>query len=240
MTGDHATNTGVNIILDIETDTSDETDRERIRDEVTRDMEKKKKAVDAEDLDSLVEEAFRATALNADYGRLLCISLIAERGGRITAKRIFGYDKLTKKLVRNEEQMLSEFWHMLKDFNPGRDLIIGHNIFDFDLLFLYKRSIIMQIRPTVDLCFARYRSKPIYDTMREWEKWGRKSVGLGQLAGALGLQTSKTATIDGSKVYDHLRAGHDSEIAEYCYRDVVLTRQIFYRMNFLKSGDTAL
>lgn len=240
MNRDYATNTGVKFTLDIETTVADETERERIRDEITRDMKKKKKEIDAEALDSLVEEAFRATALDGNQGHLLCIGSIAERGGQITAKRLFGYDKSTKKLVRNEEQMLSEFWHMLKDFNPTRDLIIGHNVFDFDLLFLYKRSIVLQVRPTIDLCFARYRSKPVYDTMREWEKWGRKSIGLGKLAGALGLQTSKTAEIDGSKVYNHLLAGNDREIAEYCYRDVVLTREIFHRMNFLKSGDAAL
>lgn len=240
MNRDHSTNRGENFIVDIETITANETERERIRDEVVRDMEKKKKAVDAEALDSLVEEAFRATALNGDHGRVLCVGLIAERDGAITKRRVLGYDKSTKKLVRDEEQMLSEFWDVLKDFNPTRDRIIGHNVFDFDLLFLYKRSIIMQVRPTVDLCFARYRSKPIYDTMREWEKWGRKFIGLGRLAGALGLQTSKTAEIDGSKVYDHLLAGNDREIAEYCYRDVVLTRQIFYRMNFLKSDDRSI
>lgn len=240
MNRDYATNARVNNIVDIETDTADETERERIRDEITRDMKKEKKEVDDEALNSLVEEAFRATALNADHGRVLCIGLIAERGGEITARRVFGYDKAAKKLTQNEEQMLSEFWQMLRDFNPGRDLIIGHNVFDFDLLFLYKRSIIMRVKPTVDLCFARYRSRPVYDTMREWEKWGRKSIGLGKLAGALGLQTSKTAEIDGSKVYDHLLAGNDREIAEYCYRDVVLTRQIFYRMNFLKSDDMSI
>lgn len=233
-------NTGNKSVIDIETTPASEFERERIRDDITRDLKAKGNQIDSDSLDSLVEEAFRATALNGDNGRVLCIGLIAERGGEITTRRVFGYDKSTKKLTQNEERTLSEFWDVLKDFNPSRDIIIGHNILDFDLLFLYKRSIIMQVRPTVDLCFARYRSKPIYDTMREWEKWGRKSIGLGRLAGALGLQTSKTAEIDGSKVYDHLLAGNDREIAEYCYRDVVLTREIFYRMNFLKSGDVAL
>lgn len=238
MTEDYAANTGDNITVDIETITADEAERERIRDEITRDTEAKGKAIDAAVLDCMVEEKFRATALNGDCGRVLCIGVIADHAGKITGRHLFGYDKPTKKLVQNEEETLSAFWQRLENFNPHRDRIIGHNIFDFDLLFLYKRSIIMRVRPTVDLCFARYRSKPVFDTMREWEKWGRKSIGLGQLAGALGLQTSKTSEIDGSKVYDHLLAGRDSEIAEYCYRDVVLTREIFYRMNFLKSEDS--
>lgn len=223
--------------VDIESCPPDETERELIRVRIRREMEEKNKTVDESTLNCNTEEGFRAMALNGDCGRVLCIGLIAECGGRVTAQKLFGYDKPTKNLLRDEGLMLSEFWQILNDFNPDRDIIVGHNIFDFDLLFLYKRSIINRVRPTLDLSFARYRAQPVYDTMREWEKWGRKSIGLGRLADALGLESSKTAGIDGSKVYDYLRAGRHHEIAEYCFRDVVLTRQIYYRMNFMNPGD---
>lgn len=202
-------------------------------------MDAKKKPFDENTLDSLVEENFRSMALNGNHGRVLCLGLIAERGGKVTARRLLGYNKPVKKLLQDEFSILSEFWRLMEDFDPARDIIVGHNIFDFDLLFLYKRSIIKRVRPTLDLSFARYRSQPVYDTMREWEKWGRERIGLGRLAESLGLQSSKTADLDGSKVYDYLCAGRHREIAEYCFRDVVVTRQIYYRMNFLDSDENS-
>jgi 3'-5' exonuclease len=110
--------------------------------------------------------------------------------------------------------------------------VIGHNIYDFDLLFLYKRSVVHRVRPYVTLSFARYRSQPIYDTMREWEKWGRSMVSLDNLARALGLESSKAGGITGATVYDHYCAGEHIAIADYCMRDVELTRNIYYRMCF--------
>jgi hypothetical protein len=121
----------------------------------------------------------------------------------------------------------------LRDFNPRNDCIIGHNVFDFDLLFLYKRSVIKCVQPAVELSFARYRSQPIYDTMCEWEHWGRNKISLHELAGVLNLESSKQNGLDGSRVYDYYREGRHEEIADYCKRDVAVVRDIFYRMKFL-------
>ena len=93
----------------------------------------------------------------------------------------------------DEARTLRAFWKLLKSFNKKRDLIIGHNIFDFDLLSLYKRSIIQRGRPSAELSFARYCSQPIFDTMHEWEKWRwqRRHISLDKSARILGLETSK-------------------------------------------------
>jgi len=58
----------------------------------------------------------------------------------------------------------------MKTFRPNVDRVVGHNIYDFDLKFILKRSIIHGVRPTVDRSFARYRKRPIFDTMYEWER----------------------------------------------------------------------
>ena len=55
----------------------------------------------------------------------------------------------------------------MKTFRPSIDRIVGHNIYDFDLKFILKRSVFHGIRPTVDLSFARYRNQPIFDTRYE-------------------------------------------------------------------------
>ena len=43
--------------------------------------------------------------------------------------------------------------------------------------------------------------------------------------------------LDGGCIYDRFCEGHHREIADYCIRDVELTREIYYRLTFEKSAD---
>jgi hypothetical protein len=178
------------------------------------------------------EEEFRRLALDGDYGRLLTIGVIVERDHEIIHQGLLGRERQTLMFHLDEVRTLRAFWKLMRDFNPRCDFIIGHNVF-FDLLFLYKRSIIQRVRPSVELSFARYRSQPIYDTMQMWNRWDyRKYISLDKLAKILGLESSKQQGIDGGKVYDHWCSGCHKEIAEYCMRDVRLVQQIYSRMIF--------
>ena len=185
-------------------------------------------------LESRSDEEFRDLALSGDWGRVLTIGVVVEKDGVELHRGLLGRERQTMMFHLDEARTLRAFWKLLKGFNTKRDLVVGHNIFDFDLLFLYKRSIIQRVRPSVSLSFTRYRSQPIFDTMHEWEKWrwSRKHISLDELAGILGLESSKQDGMDGSKVYDKFCAGCHGEIAEYCMRDVELTRQVYYRMIF--------
>jgi predicted PolB exonuclease-like 3'-5' exonuclease len=136
--------------------------------------------------------------------------------------------------------MLKEFWEIVNSISspsynsnyPDHGVqFIGHNVMDFDLRFIYQRSIINKIKPAYDLSFARYRSYPIFDTMKEWVQWSMNSVGLEHLALALGIPSPKDG-IDGSQVYTFYQKGKIKEIAEYCQRDVETTRAIYKRMTF--------
>jgi hypothetical protein len=178
------------------------------------------------------EEEYRKLALTGDYGRVLTIGVIVERSGRVVHYGCLGRDRGTMSFHLQEQRTLRGWWGLLKDFDPRRDLVVGHNVFSFDLSFIYKRSVVNRVRPSVWLSFARYRSQPIFDTMHEWNKWDqRKFISLDELAAVLGLESSKQG-IDGSKVYDRFCEGEHAhgEIADYCMRDVRLTRQIYYRM----------
>ena len=184
------------------------------------------------------DKEFRDLALNGDRGRVLTIGLIIEKDGRETSRGVLGRERQTMMFHLDEARTLRAFWKLLRNFNPRRDVIVGHNIFDFDLLFLYKRSVIHRVRPTVELSFARYRSQPIFDTMFEWDKWrwGRKHASLDELAGLLELPSSKVE-MDGSRVYDEFRAGRHSEIACYCMRDVELVRRVYHRLTFAEGAE---
>jgi len=158
---------------------------------------------------------FRNTSFQGEFGRILCIGYAVD-------------DQSVDCLFGSEKEILQKFWGIAKD----ADLFIGHNVMDFDLKFIYKRSIINKVRPSRELNFARYRSNPIFDTMCEWEKWGGRGCGLHKLSIALGVASPKEEGIDGSKVYDYYIAGKADEIYKYCKRDVEATRSCYKIMTF--------
>lgn len=169
-------------------------------------------------------ELIKKLSLSAATAKILCICYAIEppAGGEVQA------------LQGEETEIIRAFWKLAADCN----LFIGHNILDFDLRFIYQRSIIHQIKPSRDLPFARFRNAPIYDTMQEWSKWGREHVSLDTLSKALGIPSPKES-LDGSKVYPYYRAGKLAEIIEYCKRDVDSTRQVYRRLTFTNGSAPA-
>lgn len=156
----------------------------------------------------------RMTSLDGSFGRICCLAYAIDDGE-------------VQALAGDERSILEGFWAQ----TTPSTRFVGHNVFDFDLPFVIKRSRILGVRPSVMPSLARYRSHPVYDTMHEWTGWGRSSVSLHALSVALGLPTSKD-DIDGSQVADYFAAGKLDEIVEYCKKDVALTRQVYGRMTF--------
>jgi 3'-5' exonuclease len=182
------------------------------------------------------EDEYRHLALNGDYGRILCIGLIVERDDLVIHHGVLGRERSSGRFHLDESRTLRAFWRLLQDFNPRRDLLIGFNILDFDLHFVCTRSVIRQVKPSYNICFARFRSSPVYDVMWEFTHW-RHRLKLDELAKILGLESSKQNGIDGSTVYDLFLAGRHQEIADYCIRDVELVRKIYRRLNFLSETE---
>jgi hypothetical protein len=184
------------------------------------------------DIDICTDEQFRLLSLHAEYGRVLAIGMIVEHDWKVVHCGLLGRERPSGRFHLDEVRTLRSFWKMLNDFNVGRDLIIGHNIMDFDLPFLYKRSLINRVRPSVLLNFARYRSAPIYDTMREWAHWNPQAahISLDELADVLKVGMTKSNGMDGSRVYDEFLANNHDRIAEYCLQDVQMVRAVYYRM----------
>ncbi|MBV9927748.1 MAG: ribonuclease H-like domain-containing protein [Acidobacteria bacterium] len=184
---------------------------------------------------SRTEEEVRQLALNPQFGRILCIGLIVERDGEIITRGVLGRDRATGRFHLNEARILRAFWKLIRDFDARRDLLIGFNILDFDLHFICTRSVIRRVRPSINVCFARYRQSPVYDVMWEFCHW-RHRISLDELAKILGLRSSKQGGVNGGRVYDLFLEGRHEEIANYCLDDVELTRLIYRRLNFI--GDT--
>lgn len=164
------------------------------------------------------DDFVKCTSFDGGFGRILCIAYAID-------------NKPAEVLCNdgNEKKTLEEFWSVAQNC----DLFVGHNIMDFDFKFIYQRSIVLGIKPTIpNLSFARYRNSPIYDTMREWVKWDvMNKVSLEHIALALGIPTPKEG-IDGSQVFDFYKTGRVNDICEYCKRDVETTRTVYKRMVF--------
>ena len=163
-------------------------------------------------------ELYENTSFEGTFGRICCIGVIKENYKGIIQREVF---------TGREKHILTEFWKCAEDV----DRFIGHNIWAFDLPFIYKRSIINQVKPR-NLNFARYRNMPIYDTMQEWELWNfGKAQKLDTLAKVMDLPTSKDE-MDGSEVWQYYQDGRLEDIAKYCMKDVELSRKIYYKMTF--------
>ena len=188
----------------------------------------------------LPDEDFRNLALNPKYGRLLCIGLIIEKDGEIIQQGVLGRNRSDLRFHLDEAKTLRAFWNLVKNFNPYRDLFVGHNILDFDLHFICQKSIIKRVKPTIDISFIRYRKAPVFDIIWQFENW-RRRVSLDEQAIVLGIESSKRLDasgqrIDGTRIYDLFLEDRHEEIAEYCMADTRVTREIYYRINFIEQG----
>ena len=197
------------LFLDIETLPAPKDKHDLLKEIHKRKLDNGKRA---KELQQFLDE----TSFDGAFGRIACISYAID-------------DRPIKTLSGSEKVILDSFWKIASDV----DLFIGFNIMDFDLRFIYQLSIILGIKPSKFLSFARYRNYPIYDICCEWTMWAYLKKGtLHELSVALGLNSSKTGEIEGKNVAKAYEDGRIKEICEYCEKDVEVTRQIYYRMTF--------
>jgi hypothetical protein len=188
--------------------------------------------------DIVVEEerCYQLGSLSAASGRILSIAV---HEGPIPgldfgdveqpeSERVFGIDASGEE--QDEKKSLLAFLDYMKDFDPDSDELVGHNIIGFDLPFIFQRCLVNGIcaKPLVDL--GEYRVRGVFDTMHAWWLGAKRFVSLDDIAWALGIESSKTATAEGSKVFELYQAGKLAEIREYNLNDVRVTRKVYERL----------
>lgn len=162
------------------------------------------------------EALYRSTSISGDFGQIFCIGYAID-------------DQESKIISGQEKEILQNWWQIARDAN----VFIGHNIIDFDLPFLYKRSIVHKVQPSQLLPVKKFSTDNIFDTAKEWSRWDYTAqTSLHHLAIVLGLPSSKDK-MDGSQVYDFYLKKRHQNIYDYCKKDVELTRQIYKRMFFI-------
>lgn len=187
--------------------------------------------------DAKCDEAWRKTSLDGALGQIVVIGNAFD-----DAKPITFYEKKDFLTLAAEARVLREFYQSL-EIVPAqeRHLIcwVGHNVLDFDLRFLYQRSVVHGIKPPAWIPFD---SKPwgdrVFDTMLAWAG-PRGRVGQDKVCRVLGIDAKGSELgdeIDGSKVWDFVKAGRIDDVATYNAGDVHRARELHRRLTFAEAA----
>ena len=188
-----------------------------------------------EDIAIEEERCYQLGSLSATSGRVLSIAV---HDGPVAglefgveqrqSEHVFGITEDGEEV--DEKKSLLAFLDFMKDFDCETDEIVGHNLVGFDLPFIFQRCLVNGIaaKPLVDL--GEYRVRGVFDTMHAWWLGAKRNVSLDDIAWALGIESSKTATAEGSKVFELYQSGKLAEIREYNLNDVRVTRKVYERL----------
>lgn len=189
-----------------------------------------------DDIAAEEERCYQLGALSAASGRVLCIAVhvgpipgLDIQGAQLgETEAVFGIDQYGNE--QDEKQTLTSFLQFMNGFDPEMDEIVGHNIIGFDLPFIFQRCLAhcLSAPPFVDL--SEFRVRGVFDTMHHWWLGAKKFISLDDVAWALGLESSKTSEVEGSKVFELHAAGRLNDIREYNLKDVRVTRKVYERM----------
>lgn len=178
------------------------------------------------------EESFdKKAAIFAEFGKIIVIGLgffYTDKSGDLAfrVKSIHGDDEIV---------VLNEFNKVLENkFNTIAHKLCAHNGKEFDFPYLCRRMLINNIAlPNIlKINDKKPWEIPHYDTMEMWKFGDKKAyTSLELLAAVLQIPSSKDG-IDGSMVNETFYKNNDiGKIADYCLRDVVVTSQIFLKLN---------
>ena len=189
-----------------------------------------------EDIAAEEERCYSLGSLSAASGRILSSALHV---GPIPGLDFSGMEQQQRECVfgidadgnqQDEKKALLDFLALMRDFDPDTDELVGHNIIGFDLPFIFQRCLVhgISVRPFVNL--GEFNVRGVFDTMHHWWLGAKRHVSLDDIAWALGIESSKTAEVEGSKVFDLYQAGKLELIREYNLNDVRVTRKVYERM----------
>jgi len=172
--------------------------------------------------DRLIEETYRKGSFDGGKGEVISIAWSLEGD---TVKNVY------RPLQCDEGDMLRHFFKDVSDATRGGNAyFIGHNI-TFDLKFLYHRAVVLGINPQFKIPFDGRHGNDYFCTMKAWAGY-RDTISQVNLCKALGF-AGKPDDIDGSKVWDFVKAGKVERVAEYNKGDVETVIKMYKKLNFL-------
>ena len=224
----------MNIFFDIETVPSqDQATKDEIAASIAPPAQYKKPesiaAWLAENRDAEAEAAWLKTSFDGGAGQVCVIGWAIDDDKPMS--------RHVADLGREEEcELLAGFFHSLTSLHSGTNgtipHLIGHNIIGFDLPFLWKRCMVLGVKPPI--WFPR-NPKPwsdtVSDTMLLWDATQRAGGSMDRLCRLFGIEGK--GDMDGSKVWPMVKAGDIESVSSYCRGDVERTRAMYRRMLFI-------
>lgn len=140
--------------------------------------------------------------------------------------------------LSNERKMLEDFWVILHKYNDAR--LVSFNGRNFDAPFLMLRSAALGIRPSRNLMAGTKFNYPLHTDLIDelcfympTQSGATRRYNFDFYTRAFGIESPKSAGVDGSKVSEYFKDGRISEISEYCLRDVKATWELYLKWEML-------
>ena len=167
----------------------------------------------------------------AEFGKIVCIGL------GYFAKSKEAYTLKIKSIASHDEKEILEEFSIVcnKFFKSPEKQFCGHNIREFDIPYICRRSFINQMplpKILADLQYKKPWENPMMDTLQFW-KFGeyKNFISVDLLSTVLQIESPK-GDIDGSDVARvYWKENNLERIAKYCNRDIVTVGQILMRLN---------
>ncbi len=182
-------------------------------------------------------ESFKERAgIYAEFAKIVCIAV-----GRFVQQGEQQYLLRVKSYAGDDEQLLlQDFFKDLAKFEKqGNVVFCGHNIKEFDLPFICRRSLLHGLKFPSSLQLTQVKSwnHPHIDTLELWRFGDYKHyISLDLLATIMGITSSKDE-MDGSMVsHAYWQENNLEGIVRYCKKDVATTALVFQKMK----GDTSI
>lgn len=157
-------------------------------------------------------EFIERAALDPLTGRVVAIGLLHLAGGRC---EIIGHD--------DEGQTLREFWQACRGEMGRVHQMVGFNIYQFDLPFLFRRSWKHRVEVPFGIRRGRYWADEMVDLRDSWQLGDRQSRGsLDSIAKHLGLGSKNG---DGKAFAELWRTDREKAVG-YLRNDLELTARI--------------
>lgn len=186
---------------------------------------------EAETKPGLIEAALRKTSFDGALGQC-CVIGFARGDDSIDA---FDSSEVGERTMLIDAYEAMEA--MLKEQEEHVVQIVGHNVVEFDLRFLYHRSVILGVKmPHWLPVAARAWDDKVFDTMFRWGGT-RTMPSLDKLCRSLGIGTKGIEIgedMDGSRVWELWQAKRFEDVVTYCKGDVQRVREIHKMMTAVR------